>query len=63
MRQFTTDEAAECIRLYRLGWSYMRIAVHLGRNHASIGYVIRREDRAEEERLVEEERGEHARRS
>ncbi len=56
MRKWLPQETAECVRLYREErLSYKKIGKRLGRNHSSVGYVIRREDMREEERLLQEE--------
>jgi hypothetical protein len=54
-KRWPPAEVRECLRLFRRGWSYARIAERLDRNVASVGYVIRREDMAEEARLVAKE--------
>ena len=52
---WTAAEIADALRLYRLGYSYRQIGITLGRCNSSVGYVIRREDLAEEARLLAEE--------
>lgn len=54
-KRWHPNEVAEALRLYRAGWSYKRIGERLGRNHSSVGYVVRREDLREEARMVAEE--------
>jgi DNA-directed RNA polymerase specialized sigma24 family protein len=52
-RPFTPAEVELILHLYRVEClSYQQIAQRVGRNHSSIGYLIRREDLREEAALV-----------
>lgn len=52
-RPWTPEEVALALRLWREErLSYKKIGERMGRNHSSVGYVIRREDLAEEARLA-----------
>lgn len=57
-RPVAPAEVAEILRLFREErLSYAQIGRRVGRNHATVGYVVRREDLREEARLTALEEG------
>jgi IS30 family transposase len=55
-KRWSRQEVSEALRLWREErLSYARIGEKLGRNHSSVGLVIRREDLREEAELLAKE--------